>query len=84
MTAPVAVGDLIEVDHECPPPDCWVIPRACTHEAEQRACPEPPTHTRSLRVTTVTEGLYRWRVTLRACTGITITRSMRDDGSLIT
>lgn len=84
MTAPAAIGDLIEVHHECSPWDCWLVPRACAHEAEARYCPEPPTHTRSLRVTDVTKGTAWWAITLRACTGITITRAMRADGSLIT
>lgn len=84
MSAPVVIGDLIETEHECPELACMLIPRTCTHGAENRYCPEPPTHTRSLRVTDVTEGIAWWTITLRICTGVTITRSMRDDGSLIT
>ncbi len=78
---PGAVGDLVELLHECPARDCYVVPRECTHVAAQQWCPEPPSHKRSLRVMTVeplaTGGCV---VELTRCTGVPLHVELDPDG----
>jgi hypothetical protein len=80
---PVAVGDLLEVEHECPEAACATLPPSCWHADAGHWCPEPPVHTRSLRVEQVTRRWHKWRVLLRSCNHVPVERTVDADGRVL-